>query len=125
MWVPFQMPAHHCLEEAERLQGHLGSEPQGVLMADEEELQEWGQSRLVPPTSDGGRKEQLIPPDLGWGQAGLANWSPLTSDGDGRPDQLVPSDLRWGTGRTGWLVPLTLVSHPLPPMLCSPAAVGG
>ena len=64
-----------------------------------------GAKPTVPLTSDGGRKEQLAPLGLGWGQAGLANWSPLTLDGGGRSGQLVPSDLRWGTGRTGWLVP--------------------
>ena len=40
-------------------------------MAEEKELREWGQSRLVPSNSDGG------------GQAGLAYWS--------QPDLGVPS----------------------------------
>lgn len=43
--------------------------------------------------------------------AGRPGWSPLTSDGGGQA---------WPTGPS-----LTLASHPLPPVLCSPAAVGG
>ena len=62
-----------------------------------------GAKPTVSLTSDGGGKEQLTPLGLGWGQAGLANWSPLTLDGGGRSGQLVPSDLRWGqAGLAGW-----------------------
>ena len=68
-------------------------------MAEEKELREWGQSRLVPSNSDGGRQARLVAPDLGWGRAGLAYWS--------QPDLGVPSAAPCAllTGRSGRMRP--------------------